>query len=55
MLGQRLAPRGYHRMGDMMNPGQLRQALGDLKTNIASAVAQMPPHQQFLDQYCAPA
>jgi tryptophan halogenase len=55
MLGQRLAPRGYHRMGDMMNPGQLRQALGDLKANIASAVAQMPPHQQFLDQYCAPA
>jgi tryptophan halogenase len=55
MLGQRLAPRGYHRMGDMMNPGQLREALGDLKANIAGAVAQMPRHQEFLDQYCAPA
>lgn len=55
MLGQRLIPRSHHRMGEMMNPGQLREALGDLKANIARAVAQMPPHQQFLDRYCAPA
>jgi len=53
MLGQRLQPRGYHQVARMMPPGQLRQALADLKANIAGTVAKMPTHQAFLDQYCA--
>ncbi|MEO9132063.1 MAG: tryptophan halogenase family protein, partial [Sphingomonas sp.] len=53
MLGQQLQPRGYHQVARMMPPGQLRQALTDLKTGIAGAVAKMPSHQTFLDQYCA--
>jgi tryptophan halogenase len=32
----------------------MQRALGDLKGNIASAVARMPTHQAFLDQYCTP-
>jgi tryptophan halogenase len=53
MLGQRLEPRGYHHMGRLMRPEQLRGALGDLKANIAKAVAGMPRHQDFLNRYCA--
>jgi len=53
MLGQRLQPRGHHQVARMMPPGQLRQALADLKANIAGTVAKMPGHQEFLDRYCA--
>ena len=53
MLGQRLRPLSHHRMGQLMAEGQLREALGSLKANIASAVARMPAHQDFLDRYVA--
>jgi tryptophan halogenase len=53
MLGQRLQPRGHHQLARLMPPGQLRQALDGLKSNIAGAVATMPSHQAFLDRYCA--
>lgn len=52
MLGQRLQPQGYHRFAHAMRPEQLQQALGDLKANIASAVASLPMQQEFLEQYC---
>ena len=52
MLGQRLEPRSWHKFGQLMTQQQRRQALTDLKTNIAKAVAGMPAHQAFLDQYC---
>ncbi len=55
MLGQRIEPRGYHHLARLMPPGQLSQALGDLKTSIAGAVAKMPGHQEFLQRYCAAA
>jgi len=55
MIGQRIEPRGYHHLARMLPPGQLREALSDLKTNIARAVARLPEHQAFLDGYCAPA
>lgn len=53
MLGQRLQPQGYHHVARMMPPGQLRQALADLKANITGAVAKMPSHQEFLNRYCS--
>jgi len=55
LLGQRIEPGSHHLFGQMMPPAQLRQALTDLKGNIANAVAGMPQHQAFLDQYCGPA
>lgn len=51
MLGQRIRPASHHLMGALMPPEQLRQALGDLKGNIARAVARMPSHQDFVDRY----
>jgi tryptophan halogenase len=52
MLGQRLTPTGYHQMGRLMKPEQLRGALADLSGNIARAVGGLPGHQAFLDRYC---
>ena len=52
MLGQRLRPSGYHHMGRMLGPERLRNALDTLKNSIASAVAKMPTHRQFLETYC---
>ena len=52
MLGQRLQPTGYHQMGRLMKPEQLRGALTDLSGNIARAVGGLPGHQAFLDRYC---
>jgi len=52
MLGQRLEPKGYHHMGRLMPPAQLRQSLIDLKGNIDRAVSQLPSHQAFLEEYC---
>ncbi len=52
LLGQRVAPRSWHRMGSVMSDGRLRQTLSDLAASVARRVAAMPPHQQFLDSYC---
>jgi len=53
MLGQRLTPQRHHLMSELMAEAQLRDALGSLKANIAGAVAKLPAHQAFLDQYLA--
>lgn len=53
MLGQRIEPQGRHHMGRLMTRDQMQRALDGLKTSIAAAVAKMPSHQAFLEQYCA--
>jgi tryptophan halogenase len=53
MLGQRLEPKGYHYMARMLSDERLRVMLETLKANIAAAVAKMPTHKEFLEQYCA--
>jgi tryptophan halogenase len=54
MLGQGLEPRSRHHLGRLLTPAQLRQSLDDLGGNIASAVARMPSHQDFLKHYLGP-
>ncbi|SDA20987.1 tryptophan halogenase family protein [Sphingomonas sp. NFR15] len=53
MLGQRLEPTGYHRMGHMLSVEHLRRAFADVRDGIAGTVARMPTHHEFLEQYCA--
>ncbi|WP_066801223.1 tryptophan halogenase family protein [Sphingomonas soli] len=53
MLGQRLEPKAWHQMGQLLGDAQLRGALADLKGNIRRAVDGMPAHQDFLDRYMA--
>jgi tryptophan halogenase len=55
MLGQRLEPRGRHAIGRMMSPEQLRGALASIAGQIDAAVARLPAHQAFLDEFCRPA
>lgn len=52
LLGQGLAPRSYHQLARMMDAETLAGALAALKSNIDTAVARMPSHQDFLAQYC---
>jgi tryptophan halogenase len=52
MLGQRLMPRHFHRMGGMLGEERLRRALETLKTGIARGVAALPLHKEFLRSYC---
>jgi tryptophan halogenase len=54
MLGQGIWPKSYHRLAQMMEPGQLQKALSDLKAGIAQQLAKLPDHQQFVQAY-APA
>ena len=51
MMGQRLQPQGRHHLGRLMSRDQMQTALNGLSTNIANAVARLPTHQDFLDQY----
>ncbi|MEO1658173.1 MAG: tryptophan halogenase family protein [Pseudomonadota bacterium] len=53
MVGQRLDWNSSHQMPAMMADDQLKNALASLKANIDSAVATMPPHHEFVRQYCA--
>ncbi|WP_300541856.1 tryptophan halogenase family protein [Maricaulis sp.] len=53
MLGQRLEPKSHHRFGALMTADQRRQVFEGIRTNIARAVAGMPSHQDFVDDYCA--
>ncbi|HWI85906.1 MAG TPA: tryptophan halogenase family protein [Sphingomonas sp.] len=51
MLGQGIEPRSYHALARMMEPGQLKQALTDLKAGITARLAQLPQHQEFVESY----
>jgi tryptophan halogenase len=53
MLGQGLRPRTHHPMARIMPADQLARALGDIRTNVADAVARLPQHQVFLDRYAS--
>ena len=52
MVGQRLMPRQYHRMGGMLGAERLRRALESLQAGISRGVAGMPLHKDFLRKYC---
>ncbi len=53
MFGQRLQPQAYHHMARLLDDERLRTMLATLKSNISSAVAKLPTHKEFLEQYCA--
>jgi len=52
MLGQGVEPEGRHEMARMMPRERLASSLEALRSGIASSVAQMPSHDEFLSQYC---
>lgn len=52
MLGQRLEPQGWHRLGALMNQNESNQVFEGLKSTIDHTVANMMSHDAFLKQYC---
>ncbi len=53
MIGQRIAPKTWHRVAAMMDDAQLSQALSGLKANIARAVSALPTQDQFIAGFMA--
>ncbi|MFN3314177.1 MAG: tryptophan halogenase family protein [Hyphomonas sp.] len=51
MMGQRLYPQGRHHLGRLMKPEEMTLALNGLKSRVLNAVAQLPSHQAFLEDY----
>ena len=45
-------PKRYDKNVDRMNPDYLHQSLTAMRKSIADAVADLPSHQQFVDDFC---
>jgi tryptophan 7-halogenase len=52
MLGQGITPRTHHQTADLMGDAELSAFLGGIRDNIDRTVAQLPPHQAYVEQYC---
>jgi tryptophan 7-halogenase len=56
MLGQHIVPRAYHPMVDLVADEELMRLAMSVRGVIASCVAAMPEHEQFIERCCkAPA
>jgi tryptophan halogenase len=53
MLGQGIEPSGYHPFVDNLSDTQLKSLAAEIKTNIATIVANATSHQDFLKSYRA--
>jgi tryptophan halogenase len=51
MLGQRLTPRSWNRIGALLSNARLKQALEEARNRVAATVQAMPTHEQFLAGY----
>lgn len=52
MLGQGLMPKNHHSIFQTMSDEELVKHLTNTRNTIADAVAKLPNHQEFVDQYC---
>jgi tryptophan halogenase len=56
MLGQHIVPKAYHPMADLASESELTGLAESVRGVIASCVAAMPTHEQFIERCCrAPA
>ena len=53
MLGQGVYPEQYHQIAGIMKQHELDKFLSDIRQTIDKAVASLPSHQTFLEQYCS--
>jgi tryptophan 7-halogenase len=53
MLGQRLNPRHYHPMVDLLSDTELNEFVQGIGTVIDRCVAAMPGHDEFIQRFCA--
>jgi len=52
MLGQGVYPEQYHQIAAIMKQHELERFLGDIRQTIDKAIAGLPSHQSFLNDYC---
>jgi tryptophan halogenase len=52
MVGQRIVPTGYHPLVDAVSEADLDKLGESVRQVIATCVAAMPTHEQFIDRYC---
>lgn len=53
LYGQGLEPQGYHPLVDSMSEDDLHLTLARIRSAIKQQLAQLPPHDRFLEQCCA--
>jgi tryptophan halogenase len=53
MLGQRLIPRTYHPMVDLLSDRELHEFVDGMKALMDRCVAAMPRHEEFIARTCA--
>ncbi len=52
MMGQGLLPQHAHGAADLMPPQALLQQMQQIKTFVKKGVDSLPPHHEFIKQYC---
>jgi tryptophan 7-halogenase len=52
LFGQGLQPKNYHHFAKAMKEKDLPQFLAHVRNTVANTVAQLPSHQDFINQYC---
>ncbi len=52
MIGQRIQPRGYHPVVDLLPEDRLLEFLDGVRRVIDACVEAMPTHQAFIDRHC---
>ena len=52
LIGQRVAPRGYHPLVDTLPAGRIDEFLAGVKSTIARCVEAMPTHEQYIAEQC---
>ncbi len=52
MLGQGITPQQHHQVADLMGDEELSGFLNSIRSTVDRTVAQLPPHQAYVKQYC---
>lgn len=52
MMGQGVMPKAYHPIADKMTDDELTRFLKKIKNDIAKTVSKLPPHGDYVRQYC---
>jgi tryptophan halogenase len=52
MMGQGIHPDTHHQSADLMDDAELRGFLENIRQSIAHTVGRLPPHQDYVSNYC---
>jgi tryptophan 7-halogenase len=54
MLGQGIMPQQHHQVADLMGDEELSRFLDGIRSSVDKTIAQLPPHQAYVEKYCSP-